>query len=240
MGGDGISVKVAVHQAQYLPWLGYFDKIARCDAFVFLDNVQYKKREYQNRNRIRTAGGPVWLTVPVVTKGGFFQKISDVVIDNTANWQRKHVKSMEGSYAGCAFYDEYAVKLERFYGERWERLGELNMEMARFFMEELGIGTRVFVESELGTGGVSTGRIVEICHALGATVYVSGAGGAEYMDESMFEANGIGLEYQRYVHPEYRQRYEGFEPYMSIVDLLMNCGGVKGREILSSGSEEVR
>lgn len=220
---------VSVHQAQYLPWLGYFDKIARSDCFVFLDCVQYKEREFQNRNKIRRKGGWMWLSVPVLARGR--QAINEVAIDNGANWQRQHAGSISTWYGGAAHFGGHFPFFQETYSRQWERLQELNIHIIRYLLEAFDIGTPLVFESGLRTTGTSTLRIIEICKKLHADTYLSGVGGKAYLDERLFEENGIRLRYQEFVHPQYRQRYEPFMPYMSAIDLLFNYGE-KSRDIL--------
>ncbi|MHB9154214.1 MAG: WbqC family protein [Endomicrobiales bacterium] len=212
-----------MHQPQYLPWIGYFDKIRKSDAFVFLDNVQYKKREFQNRNRIRIKNGWIWLTVPVITKDRYFQKISEVEINNENDWAQDHWKSIEYNYAKAPFFTRHRDILFESYRKRWDRLSDINICLTKIFLEVLGIDTPVYLESDLAVTTTSTQRIVDICKTLKADAYLSGQGGKDYMDESLFEQNGIRLEYQQFAHPVYQQNFAGFEPHLSIVDYVMNC-----------------
>ncbi|HPM43709.1 MAG TPA: WbqC family protein [Candidatus Omnitrophota bacterium] len=226
---------VALHQPQYLPWLGYFHKIAHCDQFVFLDNVQYKDREFQNRNKIRTKDGPIWLTVPVSSKGRGRQIISRVLIDNGFEWKRKHLAALKTSYGHAAFFERYFPFFEKVYGKSWERLSDLNFHIIEYILKELGISKRIHLESALDVRSEKTDRIVEICRKLGADTYLSGAGGKDYLEEDKFPAAGIKLVYQQFDHPTYRQQFmkddKDFMPYMSVVDLLFN-EGPQSREIL--------
>lgn len=215
-------MKLSVHQAQYLPWLGYFDKIKNSDAFVFLDNVQYKKREFQNRNKIRTKEGWIWLTVPVITKDRFFQKISDVPINNETDWRTDHWKSIEHNYAHAPHFAKYRERFAAVYAKPWEKLQDLNVELVRIFLDILGITTPVYFESAYNITSTSTQRIIDLCKALHADAYLSGAGGKDYMDENLFSQNGLGLEYQHYDHPQYPQVFPGFEPYMCMLDYIFN------------------
>ncbi|MCZ6677020.1 MAG: WbqC family protein [Candidatus Poribacteria bacterium] len=216
---------VSVHQPQYLPWLGYFDKIDRSDLFVFLDNVQYKKREFQNRNRIRTPSGDVWLTVPVQTKGRYNQPIREVHIDNTADWRKKHWQSIAHSYQKAPHFSAYKDALELLYHSTWEKLDVLNQFCVRLLMKRLNILTPVVLESELDVSSTRTERIIEICQQVGASTYLSGAGGQAYIDTDRFGEAEIELVYQHYSHPVYPQIHDGFVPYMSVIDLLFNCRG---------------
>lgn len=215
---------IAVHQPQYLPWLGYFDKIARSDLFVFLDNVQYKKREFQNRNRIKTPSGAIWLTIPVQTKRAHHQKICDVQIDNSTDWRHKHWGTIERNYRKAAYFFEYESEIRALYHFAPQKLYKLNQSCVRLLTKLLNISTPIILESELGITSTRTERIIDICQKMGGTIYLSGAGGMNYLDENRFVETGIQLKYQNYVHPTYPQLYNDFIPYMSVIDLLFNCG----------------
>lgn len=218
-------MKIAVHQPQYLPWLGYFDKIKKSDCFVFLDNVQYKSREFQNRNKIRTKNNWIWLTAPVISKGLRNQLIGNVRIDNSVDWQKRHWKSLNAWYGRAEFFERYAPFFEEIYNKMtWDRLSALNIYIIRYLMKECGIETPIYLESEIGTTKLGTDRIIEICKKLNAHTYLSGSGGRDYLDEGQFERNGIKLMYQDFIHPQYRQCYAPFISHMSAIDLLFNCG----------------
>lgn len=223
---------LSVHQPQYIPWLGYFDKIAKSDAFVFLDNVQYKPREFQNRNKLRTKDDWIWLTVPVVTKGKGRQAIKDVRIDNAVDWPADHLASMKAWYGRAQYFDRYFPFFDGLYHKRWDSLSELSVEIIMYMLKEFGITTPVHFESQLDIQGKKTDRIIEICGKLKSDKYLSGVGGREYLEEGKFAAAGIGLAYQEYSHPRYRQQFmkgaDDFLPYMSAVDLLFNEGPGSG------------
>ena len=216
---------LSVHQPQYLPWLGFFSKINMSDCFVILDNVQYKKREFQNRNKIRTAKGFIWLTVPVVTKGRFHQKIKEVKIDNSVSWQQKHLRSITTNYGKAKFFKKYSSFLEDIYlKSKWQSLNDLNCHIINYTLKELAIDTKIYTESSLDIEGSSTDRIINICKTLAADTYLSGSGAKAYLEEEKFKASGIGLCYQEFKHPNYPQAFKDFEPQMSVLDLLLNCG----------------
>ena len=218
----------SVHQPQYIPWLGYFDKIAKSDYFVFLDSVQYKPREFQNRNKIRTKKGSSWLTVPAICKGKRCQMIRDVIIDNSQPWQRKHLNSIKESYATSPFFKDYIPFFENVYSRKWERILDLNVYIIKYILEKIHIRTPVCLESQLGTKNTATYRIVEIAKKLNADTYLSGIGGKDYLEEEKFADNGIKIIYQNFTHPVYHQQFmpneNDFIPYMSILDLLFSEG----------------
>ena len=214
---------VAIHQPQYLPWLGYFDKIIKADAFCYLDNVQYKKNEWQNRNRIKTAQGRQWLTVPVSYR--FPQKINEVKINKTTNWQRKHLQAMVTNYSKAPFYMEYIGFFEEVYSKGWEWISELNVYLIDRMLEMLNTKAKQTVlASTLSLSDDPTDRLIDICKALGGDTYLSGQDGAKYMDLERFKENGIEVIVQDFIHPEYPQLFGGFVSHLSIVDLLFNCG----------------
>lgn len=221
---------LSVHQPQYIPWLGFFDKIVKSDTFVYLDTVQYKKREWQNRNQIRTKDGSMWLTVPVVSKGngGSRQPINQVRIDNESTWASDHLKSIQCWYGKAPFFEKYISFFEETYSKCCEKLIDLNITILDFLFNELNVSTKVMLESDIGTSLQSTDRIIEICQKVNADTYLTGIGGGNYLDESKFERENIKLVYQDYLHPTYQQQFlnesQAFLPNMSIVDLLFNEG----------------
>jgi WbqC-like protein len=215
-------VRIAIHQPQYLPWLGYLDKLDRTDVFVLLDNVQFKKNEWQNRNRIRTAQGWQYLTVPVFHE--FPQRLDQVRINNQNDWRRKHQTALETHYRKAPHYDWYATAFRDLYIRDWERLAPLNIEVIRVLTEAFGITTRLVEASRFTARDDQTGRLVDLCKTLGADRYLAGEGGHAYMNLAEFEAAGITVEFQEFAHPEYAQVYEPFITGMSAIDLLFNYG----------------
>ena len=215
-------MRIAIHQPQYLPWLGYLDKLDRTDVFVLLDTVQFKKNEWQNRNRIRTAQGWQYLTVPVLHE--FPQRLDQVLINNQTDWRRKHQTALETHYRKAQHYDPYAPAFRDLYSRAWERLAPLNIEVIRVLTEAFGITTKLVEASRLTARDEQTGRLVDLCNALGADRYLAGDGGRAYMNLAEFAAAGITVEFQEFAHPEYAQAYTPFSTGMSAIDLLFNCG----------------
>lgn len=214
---------VAVHQPQYLPWLGYFDKIDLCDVFCLLDTVQYKKNEYQNRNRIKTDKGWQWLTVPVSYR--FPQRISEVKIPQGTLWARKHLEAIKTHYRKAPYYELHIGRLTSFFEQEWHKLVDVNEACVRLIMAMMGIECEVVLASKLPVeSDHPTGRLIEIIRLFGGKRYLSGKDGPKYMDLELFEREGVRLLSQNFVHPAYPQCYGAFEPYMSMLDLLFNCG----------------
>lgn len=226
-------MKVAIHQPQYLPWLGYFEKMDHADLFVFLDNVQFKKNEWQNRNRIRTPEGWQWITVPVLHRFG--QRIDEVRINNTVDWRRKHSQALCLNYGRAPFFSRYWGGFDELLQKPWEGLAELNISVSMFLAESMGIRRPVFRASTLEAPEGSTERLVRICQILGASTYLSGRDGAKYLDLDRFREAGVGVEFQDYQHPAYQQCYNPFYPFLSVFDLLVNQGE-RSLSILRGGS----
>ncbi|MFH1079523.1 MAG: WbqC family protein [Pseudomonadota bacterium] len=213
----------SAHQPQYLPWLGYFDKIDRADVFVLLDTVQFKKNEWQNRNRIKTAQGMQWITVPVLYR--FPQLIQDVEINNRENWQHKQRQSILSNYRKARFWSILEPFFEELFSLKWERISELNIHVVKRLVAILGINTPLFVASEMGTFPEDPDeRLIAVTRHFGAGVYQAGSGGHVYMDLKKYRESGVDVIFQEYSHPVYEQLYGDFEAFMSVIDLIFNHG----------------
>ncbi len=215
---------VTIHQPEFLPWLGLIDKIRQADVTVLLDSVQYEKHYFQNRNRIRTAEGWSWLTVPVRTTGRFGQRIDQVEIDDATDWRRKHLRSLQQHYAAVAHFDQVCAPLERLYGEAWRHLVDFNVAVIEWMLGAFGLRRTLVRASALPIAGQRSELLAAICVTVGASTYLSGVSGREYLDEEPFAKAGIDVGYHEFVHPTYAQRYEPFVPQLSAVDLLFNVG----------------
>jgi hypothetical protein len=216
---------VAIHQPNFLPWLGYFYKIVRSDVFVILDNVQYTKNSYINRNKIKTPNGEAWLTVPVITEGRFGQLIKDTKINNAVDWRKKHMGSLRVNYGRAPSFDFLFKDLESIYYEKeWQSLCGFNIRLIRWAAAKLGFKTHLVLASELGVEGKGTELLINILKKVGGSAYLSGFGGSKYQDEAAFEQHGIKLMYSDFRHPIYPQLWGDFVPSLSIVDLMFNCG----------------
>jgi len=229
---------VSINQPAYFPWLGYFQRIAVSDLHVVLDHVQFEKNSFTNRNRIRTADGWTWLTAPVKTKGRFGEcGIKTLELDATSNWREKHWKSLLQNHCKCPYWKDHAAFLEAIYVKEWLYLADLCREMTTYFLKALGIGTPIQYSSNLTPQQAKDELVLELCKKVGATVYLSGTLGRNYLREPLFTSAGIRVIYQDYHHPVYPQHSrDGFEPYMSILDLLVNCGP-ESRAVLLQGQE---
>jgi hypothetical protein len=227
---------VSVNQPAYLPWLGYFHRIAVSDLHIVLDHVQFEKNSVSNRNKIRTAAGWCWLTVPVATKGRFGNLTLDQ-LELTADegWARKHALSISQNYRKANHFPAYWPAFEELYRRRWSRLADLAKEMTRRHLDALGIATPVEYSSSLKVQGAKSELVLRLCQAVGATAYLSGPFGRSYLDLPEFQRAGIKVVFHDYAHPTYEQVYPGFEPYMAAIDLLFNQGP-HSHEVMSKGN----
>lgn len=225
-------MKLAIHQPQYLPWLGYFDKLDSADVFVFLDTVQFKKHEWQNRNRIRTKDGWQWLTVPIIDR--FPERIDRVEINGKTDWQRKHCQALRLHYGGAPCWEPLGPELVALLEKPWGALRDLNVALSELLCRHLGITTPRLLASSLSAREDPTERLIDICRAVGATVYLAGQTGPAYMDVTRFSQAGIDIDVQAYQHPQYPQRYTPFVSHLAVVDLLLNCGP-ESLQVLRSG-----
>ena len=224
---------VGIHQPEYLPWMGFLNKLANSDTFVLLDNVQFRKNYFQNRNRIRTADGWTWLTVPI-KKASLETHISEIMIDDSKPWGKRHWKSLKQNYSKSKHFGEFFKFFEETYARKWVKLADLNTEIIRFFVDAMGIRVEIVLASQLRAGGTGTELLLHICEELDADVYLSGRFGKDYMKEDAFREAGIRVAYQDFQHPEYEQVFKPFVPAMAGVDILFNLG-TSGFELMKSG-----
>jgi hypothetical protein len=225
-----------IHQPEHLPWLGFLDKLRQCDVLVLLDTVQFARRDFQNRNLLKGTAGPIWLTVPVMSKGKVDQAIEDVEIVDDGKWRRKCWNAMLHNYRNATYFADHRPFFEALYERDWTRLVDLNMAVIRYLVDQFGIKTRLVTCSELGIrerGG--TNVALASCRAVGAATYLSGAFGRNYLDEQQFAEASIEVRYQDFHHPTYPQQYDGFLPKLSAIDLLFNCGP-ESRAILEAAN----
>lgn len=226
-------MKCVVLQPSFIPWRGFFEQVHRADVFVFYDDVQYDKHGWRNRNRVKTANGTQWLTVPVHAKGTIDQgrQIREITIDWTARFAEKHLATLKQAYRKAPHFDRYIVLLEQAYEARPEHLAQLTMGLTETIARELGSKTKFVRSSDLRAGGNPTERLVNIVKEVGCDQYISGPSAKDYLEEDMFAKANIGLEYQTYDYPEYHQLHPPFDPQVSILDLLFMTGSEAPRYI---------
>ena len=226
---------VAIHQPEYLPWLGFFKKMMNVELFVFLDDVQFRKKGWQNRNRIRINDGTALLSIPVHTHS--YPKINEVTIDNEKNWSIRHKKSILYNYARAPYFDEIKDFIESIFEKKFQYLVDLNTEIIKFVMNELEIKSKIVFSSELEISKKGSDRVLDICKAVGADHYITGTFWAESnLRVEEFKKSNIDIEFQKFQHPIYKQIHGEFIPEMSIIDLLFNEGRKEAKKILQNST----
>ena len=219
-------MKVSIHQPNYLPWLGFFNKVSQCDTYVVFDDVQYPMgKDFHNRNQIKTNNGKTWLTIPVVGKSER-RKFNEIQIKDNG-WNEKHLNNIKNFYSKTKYFNEYYPDLEKFYTNTYDKLIDLNMDMNKWFFKLLNIDTEIVYSSKLCDNDLrGLDKIIYILKKINTTRYITsnGPGASRYIDESVFKNNNIELIWNEYTHPTYNQQFGEFIPYMSILDLLFNEG----------------
>lgn len=212
-------------QPTFLPWLGYFALIDRVDTFVFLDSVQFEKRSWQQRNRIKTPQGEHWLTIPVSSKHKFHQIIHDVKIVNVHQCYKKHIRTIDFTYRKAPYYSEIRELIFSPAHYATEYLFELNITLIYAIRQYLGLHANFINSSSLNVTGKKDTLLAAICQQLSATTYISPPGSENYLKGSeAFNENQITIQYNTYNHPQYSQLHGKFIPYLSVIDLLFNEG----------------
>ena len=218
--------KIAILQSNYIPWKGYFDLINSVDEFVLFDDMQFTKRDWRNRNKIKSPSGLLWLTIPVKVKGNYYQKISETETRDNV-WREQHWKSITHNYSRSRFFNEFKDLFQNLYlGQSETSLSMINYHFLIEICRLLGISTQISWSKEYkSVSGKKTERLVEICKQAGATEYLSGPAAEDYIIRNLFERENIQVKYISYTeYPEYTQLYPPFEHGVSILDLIFNEG----------------
>lgn len=228
-----MSCTVVITQPTYLPWLGYFEQMARADKFVFLDNVQFERRSWQCRNRLKDAREePFWLTVPLQAQPQS-TLIQDIRIStDQARWRQKHLAAIRTCFATAPFFPSVFPAIQKWLEDDHALLADLNIAGIRLFAELLGLRPEILRASDLGCTGRKTELLVNLCRAVGATHYYSALGSQAYLDEPLFAAHQISVSFQTWVHPTYPQVGTTFISHLAAVDALMNLGPAATRALL--------
>lgn len=214
---------VAIHQPEFMPYAGFFHKMNKADQYIILDDVQFTKNNFQNRNRLCDRNGEVfWVTAPIKIRGHTASNILDIKLESSPRWKRKAFNRISAEYGHHPYFKNYSEELERILMSSEEKLISINMKFISFFRRELDIHTPLTFSSALKVHGSQTTRLVNLCKALKANVYLSGMGGTNYINRYEFEQSGIELKFQNFKSPVYPS--PNFVPNLSIFDLLMNAG----------------
>jgi hypothetical protein len=226
---------VAAHQPNFLPWLGFFDKMRKADLFLLVDHVQFERQNFQNRTMIKTGDGPRWATVPV-RQNSRDERIVDKLIDNSRQgrlrWGRKLLTTLKYAYQAAPHFSAYEPELTEIFESPWESLALLNIRLIEFCREALGIRTPMRRSSELDIKGAKSDMVLDLCRQLKADAYLAGTGGSRgYLDAAAFAQEGVRILWQDFRHPRYAQApaREAFVEKMSALDLLFNCGPASAR-----------
>jgi hypothetical protein len=221
-------LKVVILQPSYIPWRGYFDQILKADLFVFYDDVQYDKRGWRNRNRIKTSTGPLWLSIPVFNRGAQTEQIPihEIRIVWDRPWNKEHWNSIRMAYSKAPYFSQYAGLIEDFYLKKPEMLADFTIETTIALARIIGIDqTRFLRSSQIAEiEGSKTDRLISILKKVNATHYISGPSAKDYIENEKFDEAGISLEYMQYYYPEYPQLYPPFDSQISIIDTLFMMG----------------
>jgi hypothetical protein len=218
--------RVAAIQSSYIPWRGYFDIVALVDEFILVDDVQFTKRDWRNRNRIKTAHGLHWLTIPVHVKGRYEQRIDEVEVSEPT-WAERHWKTIQHSYAAAPFFEQLGPQIGRLYEDlaAESSLSAINLHLLEGLAAMIGVDTPLVPSTRYAAAGVKTERLVNLCRAAGATEYLSGPAARVYLDEGAFHEHGISVRWMDYGdYPEYPQLHPPFAAQVSLIDLLLNVG----------------
>lgn len=221
---------ISIRQPVYLPALVYFDLLLQSDIHVIYDNVQYERRHYGNRNRIRNSSHPQgwqWLSIPIIQKGKVNQLYSETQIDNKIPWAKQHWKAIISNYSKTPYFKKYSAFFEDIYKKEWNRLVDLNFAITKFILNELEINTKIVLASQLKTKRNfknKNDRLIEIVRELKGTTYLTVMGTKDYIDSKKFRQQNTNLVWHNFSHPKYKQLHGQFVPWMSSIDLLFNHG----------------
>ena len=217
--------RVAISQSNYIPWKGYFDLINTVDEFILLDDVQYTRRDWRNRNRIKTPQGPKWLSVPVEVKGKYDQRIDETMIADPS-WPASHFGSLLQNYRDAPFWSTYGDELRALYDASGaERLSDVNRRFIEAICRWLEIDTPISWSTDHAAETGANERLLALCKAVGATEYISGPAARSYLDEQLFADAGVAVAWMDYGgYPEYEQPHPPFEHAVTVLDLLLSTG----------------
>jgi hypothetical protein len=234
--GEGGRI-VAIHQPNFMPWLGYFDKLARADVLVLLDDVQFQKKAagtWTNRTQLIVGGEPAWITAPIVRTFHGVRAVNEMRINDSERWRKKALRTIEQNYRRAPFFDDALPIVDEVLRLDTDHLAEYNESGIRRIAEAIGLDSDKLVRSSaLGASSTGTDRLIDLTRLAGGTAYLAGDGAGGYQEDEKFAAGGIALRRQQFEHPRYPQLSDSWHPGMSILDALMNCGFAGTRELLT-------
>jgi hypothetical protein len=212
---------VTIHQPDFFPWLGFFDRWKKSDLYIILDDVQFIRRGWHHRDKIKTKMGSSWLTVPIVKKGKYGQLLNSTMINNDIDWRTESLKTIKLSYKNAPNFVRCYKKIQEIYNKNYERLIDLNQDIMKFIADELQIDTPVVLSSQYNVNSSSTQRLVDLVKSTNGTTYLTGYGSKNYLDETLFNKENIVVDWHDFEHPVYNQLHGEFIPGLSSLDFLM-------------------
>lgn len=217
--------RVCIHQPDFAPYLGFFHRLLFSDIFIYLDDAQFLRKGsgWHNRDKIKTPYGERWLTLSV-QKGHMHQQINEVFLSKHGNWRERNLNLLIENYRRSPYFTEYYDRIEAIYQSGLRKMVDLNVTFLRFFYEVFDLRVSEVYSSDFSVPGHSNQKLINLIKAVGGTHYLSGVGAKAYLDEQMFAAEGIIVEWQQFEHPVYPQLHGAFIPYLSCIDVLFNCG----------------
>jgi len=225
---------VTIHQPESFPWMGFFNKMIMADDYIILDNVDFRKNYFQNRNQILTKQGPAFITIPVDNKK--YKAINEIRIVEQKNWQKKQFATLCQTYSKSPYYNLHKEFLESLYSSEYELLIDFNMRVIDYVRRVLDIDTPMSMASDLNVRGTSTELLIELCKKHNATHYLAGRDGINYLNTDLFNDAGIKIIFQDFNIPEYQHfNHNSFYPFMSVFDLLFNYPPCEARALIESG-----
>lgn len=230
---------VTIHQPEHLPWMGFLNKASKADLFVILDNVQFEKNYFQNRNRIIGTNGPQWIGIPVSTKDHMSATIADTVVSHVdTSWRKKYLRTLQMSYGKYPYFNDVYPLVEESISLDSEYLCDINMDIIIKLFERLNINCRVVKSSSLNSYGLKSDLILDICKKVNADTYIAGPSGRDYLNTDEFNNSNIKVYYNDFTHPVYRQmKSKEFISHLSSIDLFMNVGFDEGKKTIMQGNE---
>ena len=213
---------VTIHQPDFLPWLGFFDRWKKSDLFIILDDVQFIRRGWQHRDKIKTAQGIKWLTVSVKKKGNYLSQLRHIKLNNNIDWKKQHIELIQNSYGNTKNFLSIFKNLKKIYLKNHILLIDLNMDLLKYCAQRLSIKTPFIFSSALNIKSFGTQRLVELVNSVGGDKYLTGTGAKEYLEENLFQNKNIKVLWQKFEHPVYNQMYGTFEKKLSVIDYFFN------------------
>lgn len=229
---------IGIHQPNYIPWIGYFYKIWMSDIFIFLDDAQFEKNGYADRNSIKTPQGTCYLKVPIELKKGLSTQYNEVRLKDELLWREKQLKTIQMNYKRSPYFSKVYPDIEKLYMCDKKELSTFNIHFIITISKKLNLNTVFKCSSQMDICGSGVNRIIRIVKACGGNIYYSGSGGANYQSSEEYHNEGIELQYTKFAHPQYHQLWSGFKENLSVLDLIFNCGYEQSEVLIKHATKE--